>query len=116
MIEKILPEPWVKLLKDQEKKLIEIGTWLANRRKEVEIYPYSSEIFRAFHETLPDQIRVVIVGQDPYHNLFKGKPVACGLAFAPRDPDYLPPSLKILQKAANDDLGEGTLDWSNLPS
>jgi uracil-DNA glycosylase len=62
-----------------------------------------------------DKLRVIWIGMDPYPNLYKGEPVACGLSFAPRDPDYVPPSLRIISRCLQEDLGEGKLNWHALP-
>jgi uracil-DNA glycosylase len=51
----------------------------------------------------------------PYPNLYKEEPVACGLSFAPRNPSYVPPSLRIISRCIQEDLGEGSLDWQSLP-
>lgn len=67
---------------------------IANERKTHSVFPKKEETFKAFHLTPFDDIRVVIVGMDPYPNRYKGEPVAHGLAFSPRNNEYLPPSLK----------------------
>lgn len=58
------------------------------------VYPPKELIFRCFDETPLDQVRVVIIGQDPYHQ--KGQ--ANGLAFAVNNGIPLPPSLKNVVK------------------
>lgn len=65
------------------------------------IYPPEEKIFQAFLETPFDQVKVVIVGQDPYH----GKGQAHGLSFSV-EPDVkpLPPSLKNIFKEMSTDL------------
>lgn len=63
------------------------------------IYPKRHEVFRAFELTDYDQVRVVILGQDPYHGLNQ----ANGLAFSVREGMQLPPSLRhIFQELAQD--------------
>lgn len=63
------------------------------------IYPKRQEVFRAFELTDYDQVRVVILGQDPYHGLNQ----ANGLAFSVREGMQLPPSLRhIFQELAQD--------------
>ena len=65
------------------------------------IYPPGSQIFKAFELTPVDQVKVVILGQDPYHN--PGQ--AMGLSFSVPDGVPAPPSLKNIFKEVQDDLG-----------
>lgn len=55
-------------------------------------FPLQEEVFRIFTVLDPSDVRVVILGQDPYPGFSDGKPVACGLAFHPRS--GFPPSLR----------------------
>lgn len=65
------------------------------------IYPPGSQIFRAFELTPVDKVKVVILGQDPYHN--PGQ--AMGLSFSVPDGIPAPPSLLNIFKEIEDDLG-----------
>ncbi|MBR4821685.1 MAG: uracil-DNA glycosylase [Bacteroidales bacterium] len=65
------------------------------------VYPPGSQIFRAFELTPVDQVKVVILGQDPYHN--PGQ--AMGLSFSVPDNVPAPPSLKNIFKEIESDLG-----------
>ncbi|MBR0300963.1 MAG: uracil-DNA glycosylase [Bacteroidales bacterium] len=65
------------------------------------IYPPGSQIFRAFDLTPVDKVKVVILGQDPYH----GPGQAMGLSFSVPDGVPAPPSLKNIFKEIEDDLG-----------
>ncbi|MEG1505689.1 MAG: uracil-DNA glycosylase, partial [Lachnospiraceae bacterium] len=66
------------------------------------IYPPADEIFNAFHFTPLHQVKVVIVGQDPYHNDNQ----AMGMSFSvPRSQKDIPPSLLNIYKELQDDLG-----------
>lgn len=65
------------------------------------IYPPGSQIFRAFDLTPVDEVKVVILGQDPYHN--PGQ--AMGLSFSVPDGVPAPPSLKNIYKEIESDLG-----------
>ena len=65
------------------------------------IYPKGSQIFNAFDKTPFEQIKVVILGQDPYHE--PGQ--AHGLCFSVNDGIALPPSLQNIYKELEDDLG-----------
>lgn len=65
------------------------------------IYPPGSQIFKAFDLTPLDQVKVVILGQDPYH----GDGQAMGLSFSVPDGIPAPPSLKNIFKEVETDLG-----------
>ena len=65
------------------------------------IYPPGSQIFKAFELTPVDKVKVVILGQDPYH----GPGQAMGLSFSVPDGVPAPPSLKNIFKEVQDDLG-----------
>lgn len=69
------------------------------------IYPPSPLIFNAFNHTPFEQVRVVIIGQDPYHGQDKGQPQAHGLSFSVPDGVALPPSLVNIYKEIESDLG-----------
>ena len=65
------------------------------------IYPPQEDIFNAFYYTPPDKIKVVILGQDPYH----GEGQAHGLCFSVREGNKIPPSLRNIFKELHSDLG-----------
>lgn len=65
------------------------------------IYPPKQEIFRCLNLTAYDDVKVVILGQDPYHE--KGQ--ANGLAFSVRPGVQIPPSLVNIYKECHDDVG-----------
>lgn len=64
------------------------------------VYPAPKNIFRAFELTPFDEVKVVILGQDPYH----GAHQAIGLSFAVEKSTTLPPSLRNIYKEIEDDL------------
>lgn len=66
------------------------------------VYPDSKNIFRAFELTPFDAVKVVILGQDPYH----GPNQAVGLSFAVESGSTLPPSLRNIYKEIESDLGK----------
>lgn len=68
------------------------------------VYPKSTNIFRAFRECGYDMTKVVLLGMDPYHNLYKGEPSACGLCFATEN-GYSNPSLRIITEEMKNDIG-----------
>lgn len=66
-----------------------------------EVFPPSDEIFTAFELTPLSQVKVVILGQDPYHNVGQ----AHGLCFSVRPDVEIPPSLVNIYQELHDDLG-----------
>lgn len=72
-----------------------------NEYKNKVIFPPKHEVFNAFRLTPFANVKVVIVGQDPYHGVGE----AHGLSFSVRDGVKLPPSLKNIYKELYDDLG-----------
>ncbi|KXZ52659.1 hypothetical protein GPECTOR_9g704 [Gonium pectorale] len=81
------------------------GEWAPGRKP---VYPPREAVFAAFNACPFDQVRVVILGQDPYH----GPGQAMGLSFSvPRDVRPLPPSLLNMYKEAAADLG-----WDERPT
>jgi len=73
----------------------------AEKQAGKEIYPPSPLIFNAFNHTPFDQVRVVIIGQDPYH----GPGQAMGLSFSVPQGVKVPPSLVNIYKELGTDLG-----------
>jgi uracil-DNA glycosylase len=74
------------------------------------VYPPARDVFRAFDLCPFNQVKVVIVGQDPYH----GAGQANGLSFAVAEGKTLPPSLKNIYKEIQNDLGIQTLPHGDL--
>ena len=74
------------------------------------IYPKGSQIFNSFEKTPFDKVKVVILGQDPYHE--PGQ--AHGLCFSVNDGIALPPSLQNIYKELEDDLGIPPKNSGNL--
>ena len=74
------------------------------------IYPPGSQIFRAFDLTPADQVKVVILGQDPYH----GPGQAHGLSFSVPEGIPAPPSLKNIFKEIESDMGVRMSGYPNL--
>lgn len=73
------------------------------------IYPEGKDIFRAFDLTPFDQVKVVILGQDPYHGVGE----AHGLSFSVKDGVRIPPSLRNIFKELKSDLDiDPPLSWN----
>lgn len=79
----------------------QLSRFLKKEYAEKTIYPPKQEVFSAFYYTDLDKVRVVILGQDPYHE--PGQ--AMGLAFSVRPGVPLPPSLRNMYRELSDDLG-----------
>lgn len=86
---------WASFFKQEETQpyYISLQTRLTTAYQTKTIYPAKKDIFRAFDLTKPSLIKVVILGQDPYHT----EGVADGLAFSTRS-EKLPPSLRNIFK------------------
>lgn len=67
------------------------------------VYPSPANIFRAFNSLPVDKVKVVILGQDPYHT----PGVADGLAFSTLKGNKVPPSLQNIYKEINDEFSDG---------
>lgn len=65
------------------------------------VFPPADDIFNAFHLTPLSQVKVVIIGQDPYHNVGQ----AHGLCFSVKPEVDIPPSLVNIYKELHEDLG-----------
>ena len=80
----------------------------AEKQRGKHIYPAGADMFSAFDLTPVDQVKVVIIGQDPYH----GAGQAHGLCFSVQPGTPLPPSLLNIYREINDDLNDSgeTLD------
>jgi uracil-DNA glycosylase len=69
------------------------------------VYPPSSLIFNAFNQTPFEKVRIIIIGQDPYHGDDKGQAQAHGLSFSVPQGVKLPQSLRNIFKEIEADLG-----------
>ncbi|NLJ89551.1 MAG: uracil-DNA glycosylase [Clostridiales bacterium] len=94
---------WLDEIGQEFKKLYykELYEFVRNEYKTNIIYPEADDIFNAFHYTPLKDVKVVILGQDPYHN--KGQ--AHGLCFSVKPGVVTPPSLVNIYKELESDLG-----------
>ncbi|MDO5568491.1 MAG: uracil-DNA glycosylase [bacterium] len=93
---------WDEILKEEYKKeyFKNVVSFINKIYKEKEVYPPKSKILSALTMTDYDDVKVVILGQDPYH----GKDEANGLCFSVSDGVKLPPSLKNIYLELYNDL------------
>lgn len=103
---------WKKLLKNEFEKeyFLNLTDFVKSEYTSNVIFPPGPLIFNAFNLTPLDQVKVVILGQDPYH----GQGQAHGLAFSVHDGVPLPPSLKNIFKELKSDVGMDLPESGNL--
>ena len=98
-----LPESWMQHLGDefQSDYMLSLKNFLQDELDQKKsIYPRGSEIFSAFNLTPLNKVKVVIIGQDPYH----GPDQAHGLCFSVKPGIAPPPSLQNIYKELKSDL------------
>jgi len=102
-MKKIIGNKWDELLADEWQKPYyqELRSFLVEEYRTETIYPPAADIYNALRLTDYDDVKVVILGQDPYHE--PGQ--AHGLAFSVRAGVTAPPSLVNILKELEDDLG-----------
>ncbi|MDE6738273.1 MAG: uracil-DNA glycosylase, partial [Lachnospiraceae bacterium] len=80
----------------------ELYTFVKEEYSKKVIYPPADEIFSAFHFTPLQEVKVLLLGQDPYHNEHQ----AHGMSFSvPQDQKEIPPSLQNIYQELHEDLG-----------
>ena len=94
---------WDKVLAREMKKeyFRNLGVFVKSEYKTKRIYTQYKDIFNAFRYTDYDEVKVVILGQDPYH----GDSEAHGLSFSVQEGVAMPPSLRNIFKELYDDIG-----------
>ncbi len=99
----MLGNDWDELLKDEINKdyFQELFSFVKEEYQKHTVYPKMSEVFNAFRHTAYKDVKVVILGQDPYH----GENEAEGLSFSVKTGIRKPPSLNNIFKELHDDLG-----------
>jgi uracil-DNA glycosylase len=112
----VVNESWDKILEEEYKKdyFKKLVMFVKDEYKHKIIYPQASDMFNALKLASYNDIKVVILGQDPYH----GEGEAHGLSFSVKEGISLPPSLINIFKELYNDLGvkreRGTLDdWAS---
>ena len=109
---KLVGNQWDNILQEEYKKeyFKKIVEFINQEYKEKTCFPPKSQILRALTLTDYDKVKVVILGQDPYH----GEGEANGLAFAVSNGIHLPPSLQNIYKELYDDLNIPIANVGNL--
>jgi uracil-DNA glycosylase len=110
-----LEDSWLERLYDQFEQdyMQELREFLVTRKKhQAVVYPPGPQIFNAMNSTPFDKVRVVILGQDPYH----GPGQAHGLCFSVQPGVRIPPSLANIYREIDSDLGIAPPDHGNLQS
>ena len=91
-----IEESWKAVLSDEFNKgyFLKLKQFLLDEKKKLAIYPNGKDIFNAFNYTPFTKVKVVILGQDPYH----GNGQAHGLSFSVPNGVKTPPSLRNIFK------------------
>lgn len=102
-MKELLTNDWEPILKAEFNKpyFIQMGEFLAKEYAEQVVYPAKVEIFNALNMTSFEDVKVVILGQDPYH----GPNQAHGLSFSVQPGVKIPPSLRNIYQELHSDLG-----------
>jgi uracil-DNA glycosylase len=99
----IIHESWKNVLKHEfaQPYMEELKAFLVEEKKHYTLFPRGSDIFNAFNSSPFESVKVVILGQDPYH----GAGQAHGLSFSVQSGVPLPPSLQNIFKELVSDIG-----------
>jgi uracil-DNA glycosylase len=105
---------WKDVLSEEFQKdyFTQLKQFLVEEKKNHTIFPPGNQIFEAFNSTPLQDVKVVIIGQDPYH----GPGQAHGLCFSVADGIRKPPSLLNIFKELNTDVGKVIPESGNLTS
>lgn len=97
-----VPETWREVLRNETSQtyFADLSEFVLRERKASTVFPSEHEVFTALQLTSPDNVRVVIVGQDPYH----GAGQAHGLSFSVQHGTRIPPSLRNIYTELHSDL------------
>ena len=112
----MINKKWDVILESQFKQdyFKKLGLFVKNEYKTKTVYPEYKDIFNALRYTDYDNVKVVILGQDPYH----GEHEAHGLSFSVQEGVMMPPSLRNIFKELYNDMGvkrsqTDLTDWAN---
>lgn len=107
-----MDQSWKNILSTEFQKdyYLKLKRFVSEDKKNYSVFPPKEKCFAAFNYTSLDDLKVVILGQDPYHNTGQ----ANGLAFSVADGMKIPPSLKNIYKELHSDLGISIPESGNL--
>jgi uracil-DNA glycosylase len=107
-----IEESWQNVLQEEFEKpyFKNLVSFVKDEYTSQKVYPPGNQIFNAFEKCPFDAVKVVILGQDPYH----GPNQANGLAFSVKDGIRIPPSLLNIFKEIKNDLGKDLPPTGNL--
>lgn len=99
----MLPESWLPVLGEELEKpyFRELQEFVEKERAQGPVYPPSEHVFAALEATPFDRVKVLVLGQDPYHGAGQGH----GLSFSVRPGVKTPPSLRNIYKEMHAELG-----------
>jgi uracil-DNA glycosylase len=99
----IFKNDWSQILEEELQKdyYLKLREWLKGEYQSSDTHPSMHDIFNAFHFTAYQDVKVVLLGQDPYH----GPNQAEGLSFSVKKGIKVPPSLRNMYKELQDDIG-----------
>lgn len=99
----MIENDWLAQLGEEFKKPYykELYAFVKSEYSTAQVFPPADDIFNAFHLTPLSEVKVVILGQDPYHNVGQ----AHGLCFSVKPEVDIPPSLVNIYKELHDDMG-----------
>lgn len=99
----MIENDWLSVLGDEFRQPYykDLYQFVKEEYNTTQVFPPADDIFNAFHLTSLSQVKVVIIGQDPYHNVGQ----AHGLCFSVKPDVEIPPSLVNIYQELHDDLG-----------
>ncbi len=102
-VKPIIEESWLRILQSEfeSEYFAQLKEFLVEERKNFQCFPKGKDIFSAFWHTPFDKVKVIILGQDPYHGIGQ----AHGLCFSVPEGIACPPSLINIFKEINEDIG-----------
>ncbi len=108
----IIENSWKDILQDEFEKTYfkTLFNFIRNEYSTHKVFPPANLIFNAFDKCPLDEVKVIIIGQDPYHNLGQ----ANGLCFSVNEGVRIPPSLLNIYKEIEEDLGKSIPTSGNL--
>ncbi|MEG9296160.1 uracil-DNA glycosylase [Mangrovibacillus sp. Mu-81] len=108
----IFQNDWSRILEEEIQKdyYLKLREWLKREYQSSDTHPSMHDLFNAFHYTAYRDVKVVLLGQDPYH----GPDQAEGLSFSVKKGIKVPPSLRNMYKELQDDIGCSIPDHGSL--